>query len=64
MDINAGGHGTAATPVTVGVSGGKKGPDLHDDVAKTEIESAVKSAEKATRADLRSHRGQKVDVTV
>lgn len=63
MDINAGTQGTAATPVTVGVSGGKR-PDLHDDVAKTELESAVRSAEKATRADLHSDRGRNLDITV
>ncbi|MEE9139528.1 MAG: hypothetical protein V3U18_01995 [Alphaproteobacteria bacterium] len=63
MDINSGGASTAATPVTVGVSGVRRALDLEDSVAETELDSAVKEAERAAQADLTSHRGQKVDIT-
>jgi len=61
MDINSGGPGTAATPVTVGV-GARKGFEFHESVARTELKSAVKAAEKASQGEFNARRGKTLDI--
>ena len=63
MDVNFVGQPFSVAPSSAGASEARKAADGAENVSRTELEVAVKAAEKTTEPERSANRGQEVDIT-